>query len=289
MQLASRAGVVCQMMKQLHTCRPRLSPGGSPAHPVASSAKPENDTTVALFCHLVGHALYRRRHDSNVVVQLVGERAEEARRKLLAIAGGYLECMDPSAIAFASKRLHVPAHARLALLDLEDVSRRTAQKALRRLLAQEKHPLPIVLAERDLTPLRLPPSTTLLYAKAADVVDAIKHKVLLPAATVQERPGKVPTASEVRNHVVTNLLQQWLEEKRITAQQEDTEEPREERTVPLKQVLEELQQSPAAASLPSLLPTQRELSVQLECLGFPVVSHSNTLKVKVWHLLGQAL
>ena len=52
---------------------------------------------VALFCRLLGHALYRSRHRPDcVVMQLVGEHTEEARRKILAITGGYGEILDPS-------------------------------------------------------------------------------------------------------------------------------------------------------------------------------------------------
>ena len=201
---------------------------------------------------------------------------------MLALTGGYAEILDPSTLAFSGRRINLPLHARIGLLDLEDVSHRTAKKALRRLLVLERHPLPIVFAPRDLTPLRLPDGAKLLYVNGADVVASIGHEALLPAAVAPPKPGSVPTAANVRKHVLHGLLQSWLEDRHITPHQEDTAPAQEQCIIPLKDVAKELKRSSCATPFSSLAPTQRELSIELERLGFTITNHSNTLMVKWW-------
>ena len=62
----------------------------------------------------------------NLIVQIVGERAEEARCWLLALRGGYVRCVTANNVTFACRVPQTPACARLGLLDLESVSRQTA-------------------------------------------------------------------------------------------------------------------------------------------------------------------
>ena len=240
---------------------------------------------LSLFCRVLGHALYRNRHHPDgVVVQIVGERVEEARRKILALTGGYVELLDSSTIAFSDRRIQLSPHARLVLLDLHDVSYRTATRAVRRLLAHGRRVLPISFAYEDLTPLRLPRGTKLLYVSAADIVGSIGHEALLAAAVAPKQLGTVPSAADVRKCLLRRVLQSWLEEQHITSHQHDMDPPQEQHTMPLKEVVKQLKRSSCAAAFCSLAPTQRELSVELERLGFAITNHSNTMMVKMWHL-----
>ena len=217
------------------------------------------------------------------MIQIVGERANEARRKLIAIAGRYAAVLDPSVLALGGRRVMLPSHARIGLLDLEGVSHRTATKAVRRLLTHGQRMLIVVFAHADLTPLRLARGTRLLYVDAADVVDSIGHEKLLPAAAAPEEEAEpVPTAAEVRRGLLRGLLQRWLAEKSITPHQRDMEPPQHLRTVPLRDVVKELKSSALPVPLPSLAPTQREVSAGLERLGFSITNHSNTLMLKTW-------
>jgi hypothetical protein len=74
------------------------------------------------------------------------------------------------------------------------------------------------------------------------------------------------------------------EEQHITSHQHDMDPPQEQHTMPLKEVVKQLKRSSCAAAFCSLAPTQRELRVELERLGFAITNHSNTMMVKMWHL-----
>jgi len=244
---------------------------------VETTPAPPLSPPQAAFHHLVGHALYRNRITRSTAVQLVGDRAEEARRRILSIGGGYVAQLDCSALAFSQRQSHLSPEVRIVLVDLDRTSRRTATKALRRVLSQKDHPLVIATSARDQTPLVLPEGFKLLFLSASDVVNQVRHHILLPAAASSADCSKpeIPCSAEVRKSLLQRLLRGWLK-----TQQEDRGS-QHHCTTPLKQVIEEILQIDDAKVYQSLAPTQRELSLLFEENSFPIVSHSNTLKVKL--------
>jgi hypothetical protein len=62
----------------------------------------------------------------------------------------------------------------------------------------------------------LPPGTRLLYVDATVVVDSVKHDLFLPAVTADEISGEVPTAVQVWDRMLGELIQRYLREIKIT-------------------------------------------------------------------------